>query len=191
MRRSGTWSRTRGRRGSGRPRGGTNRSRCRRTCSRRGRCRFHSGYRRRSCWGCCTRGRSRTCRRSRSGRGNRRRRFCRHRCWRYGCRGRRRRGRGFRRYSRRRSWGGCRTHTSRFRRHILRFFFRFGLCFRRRFRVRYSLEMRADLLRDIRGNRTRVRLLFGYTVPGQQVNNCFRLDLQLAGQLINPDLVCV
>jgi hypothetical protein len=51
--------------------------------------------------------------------------------------------------------------------------------------------MFAHLLRNILGNGARVRLLFRYAVAGQQVNNGFRLDLQLARQLINPDLVYV
>jgi hypothetical protein len=51
--------------------------------------------------------------------------------------------------------------------------------------------MFAHLLRNIRGNGTRMRLLFRDAVPGQQVNNSFGLDLQLARQLINSDLVYV
>jgi hypothetical protein len=51
--------------------------------------------------------------------------------------------------------------------------------------------MLADFFRNIRRNGTRVRFLFGDAVPGQQVNNGFRLDLQFASQLINPDLVDV
>jgi hypothetical protein len=51
--------------------------------------------------------------------------------------------------------------------------------------------MFAHFLRNIRGNGTRVRLLFRDAVPGQQVNNGFRLDLQLARQLVYSDLVYV
>jgi hypothetical protein len=36
-----------------------------------------------------------------------------------------------------------------------------------------------------------VRLLFCYAETGQKVNDCFRFDLQFAGQLVNPDLIDV
>ena len=36
-----------------------------------------------------------------------------------------------------------------------------------------------------------MRFLFRYAETGQKVNNRFRLDLQFAGQLVNPDLIDV
>ncbi|HLZ92279.1 MAG TPA: hypothetical protein VKQ28_11225 [Candidatus Acidoferrum sp.] len=36
-----------------------------------------------------------------------------------------------------------------------------------------------------------MRLLFRYAIAGQQVDDGFRLDLQLARQLVNSDLVYV
>ncbi len=139
-------------------------------------------------------GSRRACRRSRNrrrrrGRSSRRRRFrCRGRC-------RSRRGRcrshGLRRCNHRLHRCSRWTHPRRFRRRVPRLFVRFGLRFRRCFRVRYSLKMFAHFLRNIRGYRARVRLLFRDAVSGQQVDNGFRLDLQLASQLVNSDLVYV
>jgi hypothetical protein len=34
-----------------------------------------------------------------------------------------------------------------------------------------------------------VRLLLGYSIPRQKVNNSFRLDLQFACQLVDSDLI--
>jgi len=34
-----------------------------------------------------------------------------------------------------------------------------------------------------------MRLLFRYAETGQKVNDCFRLDLEFAGQLVNSDLI--
>jgi hypothetical protein len=51
--------------------------------------------------------------------------------------------------------------------------------------------MLANFFRDIGGNRAGVGLFLGDTVLRQQVNNGFRLDLQLASQLINSDLIDV
>jgi hypothetical protein len=120
------------------------------------------------------------------GRGNRWSRLCLRRC-----RHSSHRRRGSRRLRRDNARCRRRTHPRRFRRRILRVFFRFSLRFRLCFRVRYTLKMFAHLLRDIRGNGAGVRLLFRDAIPGQQVNNRFRLDLQLAGQLINANLVYV
>jgi hypothetical protein len=36
-----------------------------------------------------------------------------------------------------------------------------------------------------------MRLLFRDSIPRQQVNDGFRLDLQFAGQLVNSDLIYV
>jgi hypothetical protein len=49
----------------------------------------------------------------------------------------------------------------------------------------------ADFFRNVRGNGTGVRFLFGDAVPGQQVNNGLGLDLQLASQLVDSDLIDV
>jgi hypothetical protein len=51
--------------------------------------------------------------------------------------------------------------------------------------------MFANLFRDIRGDGARMRLFFRDAVPGQQVNDGLGLDLQLARQLINSDLIYV
>jgi hypothetical protein len=51
--------------------------------------------------------------------------------------------------------------------------------------------MALHLFGDIGRDRTRVGLLFGYAEARQQVNDGFRLDLQLARQLVNADLRCV
>ena len=161
-----------------------NRRRRRCACGRRDRRRCRRSRRR------CARRRSRN-RMCPRGRSNRRRRFrCRGRCRSsYGRRCHWLRWRSRRRYGRRRC--GSRTHPRRFCRRIFRFLVRLGLGFSRRFRVRYSLEMFAHFLRNIRGNGARVRLLFRDAIPGQQVNNSLRLDLQLARQLVNSDLVDV
>jgi hypothetical protein len=174
-----------------------NRSRCRCRCGRRRRSR--RGLRRR---GSCGRG-SRYCRRSRrSSRSSHR--------WRAGCRCgngrsrlrcrrlssyRRRRGScRFRRHNccrRRRRRCSSRTHTRSLSRRVPRLFVCFCLCFFGRFRVRYALNVFAHFLRDIHGDGTGVRLFFCDAVSGQQVNNGFRLDLQLARQLVYSNLICV
>ena len=206
--RSRTWSGTRScgwrRRRSRGPRSRNRRSNrgrrrsARRWCTRRRFRRCGSCSSRRRC--ACRRSRrcsSRWCRRS-DGRSRFRRNWCSRFRRNRGCRCRcRRRGRSrrFGSHRSRRCRRSCRCsnwpHPCRFCCRVLRFFLRLGLCFCRCFGVSYSLDMFAHLLRDIRGNGTRVRLLFRDAVPGQQVNNGFRLDLQFAGQLINSDLICV
>jgi len=59
------------------------------------------------------------------------------------------------------------------------------------FGVRHTLQVLANFFRDVHGNGARVRLLFGDAVSCQEVDDRFRLDLQLARQFINPDLICV
>jgi hypothetical protein len=54
-----------------------------------------------------------------------------------------------------------------------------------------DLELLANLLGDIRRDGTRVRLFFRDAVAGQQVNNCFSFDLELAGQFVDAYLICV
>jgi hypothetical protein len=74
---------------------------------------------------------------------------------------------------------------------VLRFFFCFGNRLSVRFLFGGSLNLFAHLLRDVRRDRARVRLLFRHPVPGQQVNDGFGLDLEFAGQLVNSDLIYV
>ena len=87
---------------------------------------------------------------------------------------------------------GCsRPHPRGFRCRFLRFFVRFGNRFRLRFFFGSALNLFAHFFRDVRGDRTRVRLLFRDAIPRQQVNDGFRLDLEFAGQLVNSDLIYV
>jgi hypothetical protein len=65
----------------------------------------------------------------------------------------------------------------------------FGFC--GSFRVSGTLQMTLYLLGDVGGNRARVRLLFGNTKAWQEVNDGFRLDLELARQLVNANLIRV
>jgi len=46
-------------------------------------------------------------------------------------------------------------------------------------------------LRDIHGDGARVRLFFRDAVPREQVDDRLGLDLQLARQLIDSNLICV
>jgi hypothetical protein len=85
----------------------------------------------------------------------------------------------------------CRPHSRSLGRHILRFFFRLGRRFRLRFRFRDALNLLAHFLRNVHRNRTRVRLLFRDAEAGQKINDRLGLDLQLASQLVDSDLVCV
>jgi hypothetical protein len=84
-----------------------------------------------------------------------------------------------------------RPHSRSLHRRILRFFICLGRRFRLRFHFGNALNLLAHFLRDVHRNRTRVRLLFRNAVAGQKVNNRLGLDLQLAGQLVDSDLVCV
>jgi len=60
-----------------------------------------------------------------------------------------------------------------------------------RFRIRHALQVLANFLRYIYRNGAGVRLLFGDAVPREQVDDRFGLDLQLARQFIDPNLICV
>lgn len=51
-----------------------------------------------------------------------------------------------------------------------------------------ALELMANFLGNVDRNRAGVGLLFTHTKARKQVNDCFRLDLQLAGQFVNSDL---
>ena len=200
MRRSARWSL---RRSSRRCRGRSWRPdrRCRRP--NRSRCRCRCVRRRRTRRGLCRRGScARYCRRSRrSGRSShcwRARRRCgnggsRLRCRRLSSHRRRRGSCRFRRHNCRRRRRRCssRTHTRSLSRRVPRLFVGFCLCFFGRFRVGYALNVFAHFLRDIHGDGTGVRLFFCDAVSGQQVNNGFRLDLQLARQLVYSNLICV
>jgi hypothetical protein len=92
-------------------------------------------------------------------------------------------------------WRNARLHSRSHPRglssSVLRFFFRFGGRLNVRFLFGGPLNLLAHLLRDVRGDRARVRLLFRHPVPGQQVNDGFGLDLEFAGQLVNSDLIYV
>jgi hypothetical protein len=70
-------------------------------------------------------------------------------------------------------------------------FFRRSFGFGGGFRVGGPLQMTLHLFSDIGRDRTRVRFLFGYAKARQKVNDGFRLDLQLARQLVDADLGCV
>jgi hypothetical protein len=84
-----------------------------------------------------------------------------------------------------------RPHSRGFRRRILRFFFRLSRSFRQGFRFGSALNLLTHFLRDVHRNRTRVRLFFRNAVAGQKINDRLGLDLQLAGQLVDSDLICV
>jgi hypothetical protein len=159
----------------------TNRSYCRR--SRCGRCwlrgrRRHDRYRSR-CLGCRRNsGRrrfsfDRLCHRRSGNRGH---------TW-FHC--------GWRHAHRWRRHGRGRSHPRGLRCRILRFFIRFGRRFHLRFGFGYSQNVLAHLLRDVHGDRARVRLLFRDAVPRQQVNDGFGLHFEFAGQLVDSDLICV
>ena len=107
--------------------------------------------------------------------------------------GSRRRGSGWFRYYRRRAWV-CRRgrfHPRGFRCRFLSLFLCLGSSFRLSLGIRDSVNLLAHFLRDIRRNRTGVRFLFRDTKSGQKINNGFGLDLQLAGQFVDSDLICV
>ena len=59
------------------------------------------------------------------------------------------------------------------------------------FFFRGAQNLFANLLRYIRGYGARVCLFLGNAVPGQKINNGLGLDLEFAGQFVNPDLICV
>jgi len=91
----------------------------------------------------------------------------------------------------RRSNWRCGSHARRFRCGIFCFLrgVRGGVS--RRFRIRLALQVLADLLGNIRGNRTRVRLFFRDAVARQQVDDRFGLDLELASQFVDAYLIYV
>lgn len=77
---------------------------------------------------------------------------------------------------------GCRGCCRQFRRRLRSFFYGGRLGF-------YStLQLVANLLRNLQRNGTGVGLLFGNAKTRQKVNDGFRLDLQFAGQFVNSDL---
>jgi len=84
-----------------------------------------------------------------------------------------------------------RSHARSLRSRFLRFFFRFGSRFRLRFLYGGPLNLFAHFLGNVRGDRTRVRLLFRDAIPGQQVNDGFGFDLEFAGQFVDSDLIYV
>ena len=82
-------------------------------------------------------------------------------------------------------------HARNFRRGI--FCFLRGVCggVSRRFSIRLALQVLANLLGNIGGNRTRVRLFFCDAVARQQVDDRFGLDLELASQFVDAYLIYV
>ena len=85
----------------------------------------------------------------------------------------------------RRGW----LHPSRFRCGLLRCFIGGDFFFGGYFRLGDIVEMFPHLFGGVHVNRTRVRLLFGDANFRQIVNDDFRLDLELAGQLVDADLI--
>jgi hypothetical protein len=57
--------------------------------------------------------------------------------------------------------------------------------------VRYALKVFAYFLRYIDRNGAGMRLLFGDAIPCEQVDDGFGLDLKLARQFIDSNLICV
>lgn len=93
-----------------------------------------------------------------------------------------------------RSWrdnGSCSLRRRPTRSGLRCGFLRRAFGFRGAFGVRYTLQVLLNFFRDIRGNRTGVRFLFGNAESGQKVNDGFRLDLEFARELIDADLICV
>jgi hypothetical protein len=90
-----------------------------------------------------------------------------------------------------RNWGSRRLHARCFGRRFLRFLLRLRRGLSRSLGVGNSLEVLADLFRNIGRDGTRVRLLFADTIPRQEVNDGLGLDLEFAGQLVDSDLVYV
>jgi hypothetical protein len=84
-----------------------------------------------------------------------------------------------------------RPHPRSLRCRFLCFLLRLGRRFRLGLRFRNALNLLAHFLGDVHRNRTRVRLLFRDAEPGQKVNDRFGLDLQLAGQFVDSDLIRV
>ena len=91
----------------------------------------------------------------------------------------------------RRSGSGGRPHPCRLYSSIFRFFFRLCCGFRLSFGFRDPLNRFANFFRDIDRNRARMRFLFRDAESGQKINDGLGLDLQLAGQLVDSDLICV
>ena len=61
--------------------------------------------------------------------------------------------------------------------------------FRSGFRIREGVEMLADFLRNGFVNGAGMGLLLGEANSGKQVNNSLGLDLELAGQVVNANLI--
>jgi len=88
---------------------------------------------------------------------------------------------------------GCRSrpHPCGLRRSFPCHFLHFSGCFGLSFCLRNALNLLANLLGHVDWNGTRVRLFFRDTESGQKVNDGFGLDLQFAGQFVDPDLIRV
>jgi hypothetical protein len=70
---------------------------------------------------------------------------------------------------------------------FLRGAFRIGSCLG----VSDIFQMMADFFGSFDGDRTGVRLFFGYAKSRKKVNDGFCLDLEFAGEFIDTDLGCV
>lgn len=84
-----------------------------------------------------------------------------------------------------------RLQTSRSCGSFLGGFFCCGRCFRGGILLNLSLNRAAYFLRDVYRDGTRVRLFLRDAEAGQKVNNGLGFDFELAGQLVNSDLIGV
>jgi len=91
------------------------------------------------------------------------------------------------RSSRRCGWLG----TRHLRGGLFRFFVRFGSSLSLSFGFGNPLNFLSYLLRNVGGNRTRVRLFLCDAETGQKVNDRFGLDLQFTGQFVDSNLIHV
>jgi hypothetical protein len=92
-------------------------------------------------------------------------------------------------------WDGCGRDSGflprRFGRGLLGFLLRLGGGFRGSFGFGQRAKVGAHLVRHFDRDRTRVRLLFRESERRQEVNDCFRLDLKVAGEFVDPNLIRV
>jgi hypothetical protein len=70
-----------------------------------------------------------------------------------------------------------RAHSRRFRGRLAGFLLGKRFLLGLGFSVSDTVQVLSDLLRNVFGDRARVRLLFGDAIPGQEVNDRFCLDL--------------
>jgi len=84
-----------------------------------------------------------------------------------------------------------RTHARGFRSCFLRYFFRGGSGFRGSFGFRQILEVLAHSFRGVNINGTGVRLFFGDARFRQIIEDGLGLDLEVAGQFVDANLIGV